>query len=98
VAGALGQVEGVDAKDEDVIPGKEALVGMNRLQPGFRAGDQPGLFTQLADHGGLGRLAPVHPAAGQPPAVQIGVLDQQNPALGVRRHPAHAQRHAPAHP
>uniref|UniRef100_A0A0N5A6X5 PE-PGRS family protein n=1 Tax=Parastrongyloides trichosuri TaxID=131310 RepID=A0A0N5A6X5_PARTI len=98
VAGALGHVEGVDGEDQDVIAGKEALVGMDRDQTRLAFGDQPGLFAQFADHGGLGRLAPVHPAAGQPPAVQIGVLDQQHPPLAIDRHAAHAQRHAPPHP
>lgn len=98
VAGALTHIEGVDAEDGDVIAGKESLVGMDRDQARRPARDQTGLFAQFAHHGGVRRLAPIHPAARQPPALEIGVPHHQHPPLRIHRHRPHAQRLAPRQP
>src|SRR3569832_1057657 len=79
-AGRADLAPGFDAVDQHVIAAEGALVGVGREQNRTLGRIDTGLLAQLSCCGLFARLAAVDAAAGQMPAVQIGVLDQQHAA------------------
>jgi hypothetical protein len=69
---------------------------MDGQELGSAAGDYPDLLNQLAHNRRLSRLTAIHPAAGQIPAANIGVLYQEHLTLLIQDQPPHAQGHASA--
>ena len=87
-----------DAVIEDVIAAMARMIIVHRQQARARGRHNPHLFDQFADHRRLGRLAAIDAAAGQVPALDIGVLDQQHAPFLVGDQTPNAQGHAPLKP
>lgn len=93
--GGLSLFPDFDAVIEDVIAAMARMIIVNGQQAGARGDNDTHLSDQFTDHRRLGRLAAIDPAAGQVPALDIGVLDQQHPPRLIRDQPTNAQGHAP---
>lgn len=57
--------------------------------------DEIALLRHLADERLMRRLIGLDAAARQMPARDIGVAHEENAPLGIKRHPAHPERHRP---
>ena len=84
------------AHDEqrDMIAARDAMVEKDAVQDRFAGQADIALFHQFAGQRGAQSLAGLDAAAGQMPAGDVGVFDQEDAALAVDHHAEGAQSRA----
>src|SRR5215203_5589305 len=83
-----------DQVDDDVIAARRPLVEEHAVQPRLADDVDPGLLAKLAPGGVESRLAGLDAAAGEMPAMGIGVADEEDAIAAVDHDRADAERQA----
>src|SRR5215218_11407185 len=83
-----------DDVDDDVIAARRTLVEEHAVQPRLADDVDPGLLAELAPGGVERRFAGLDAAAGEMPAMGIGVADEEDAIAAVDHDRADAERQA----
>src|SRR3954447_13388011 len=83
-----------DHVDDDVVAARRPLVEEHAVQPRLADDVDLGLLAELAPGGGARRLAGLDAAAGEMPAMGVGVADEEDALAAVDHDGADAERQA----